>query len=290
MSKRFLTKFLLILFYLPLSVFAGDLILEVIPLQHRLVDDVIPILRPLVAPGGTITGMNNQLIVKTTTENMVEIKSLLNSLDRTPRRLLITVKQDIAGKIHSSDSSLSGRYSSGEVAVGVRDPVHTDDGLVISGSDEDGNVIRYRNQNTTTSAEDRNTFTVQATEGYPAYITAGQSVPVSGTTAYVTPGGVVINESTEYIDASSGFYVLPRLNGEQVTLLISPHLSRAAPGRAPTFDFQNVDTTASGRLGEWIELGGVDQQFSNSNREILSSSSARGSEQRSIYVKVIEIE
>lgn len=290
MRKLYLTNLLLFLFYLPLSTFAGDLILEVIPLEHRLTDDVIPILRPLIAPGGTITGMNNQLIVKTTAENMVEIKSLLDSLDRLPRRLLITVKQDIAGKIYSTDHSLSGNYSSGDVSAGVREPGHLRDGLVISGSDDDGDVIRYRNQNTAINTDDRNTFTVQATEGYPAFINSGQSLPVTGRTAYVTPGGVVINDSTEYIDASSGFYVLPRLNGDLVTLLIAPQLTRMEPGHAPVFDVQHVETTATGRLGEWIELGGINQQFSNSNHEILSSSSAHGSEQRSIYVKVIEIE
>ena len=77
--------------------------MEIIPLQHRMTDDVVPILRPLVAPGGTITGMNNQLIIKTTPDNLAEIKNVLQSLDRSPRRLLITVKQDIGGQIHTQE-------------------------------------------------------------------------------------------------------------------------------------------------------------------------------------------
>ena len=58
---------------LPQIALAGDMLLEVIPLQNRMVDDVIPIIRRLVAPGGTITGENNQLIVKTTSSNLAEI-------------------------------------------------------------------------------------------------------------------------------------------------------------------------------------------------------------------------
>lgn len=287
-KTRLITLFFLV--FLPLLSAAGEMTLEVIPLKHRLTDDVIPILRPLVVPGGSISGMNNQLIVKTTPENLAEIKNVLDSLDRSPRRLMIYVKQDVAGKIQSSDHSVSGRYSSGDVSAGVNNPQRSREGLVISGRDDNGNVIRFRLQDSSSSSEDKNTFTVQATEGYPAHISTGQSVPVSGRTAYVTPGGVVINDSTEYVDASSGFYVLPRLSSDQVTLLIAPQLTRVAPGEAPVFDVQNVETTATGRLGEWIELGGINQQFSNNNRRIISSSSAQGSEQRSIYVKVIEIE
>ena len=289
MNKKYL-KILLFLFIFPTLSFAGEMILEVIPLKHRLTDDVVPILKPLITPGGTITGMNNQLIVKTTAENMAEIKNVLENLDRSPRRLMISVKQDVAGQAHISEQSVSGRYSSGDTSVVIRDPNRSREGVVISGRDDEGNVIRYRLQDSTSNTDDRNTFTVQATEGYPAYISTGQSVPVTGRSAYVTPRGTVINDSTEYVDASSGFYVLPRLSGDLVTLLIAPHLTRVAPGKAPVFDFQNVDTTATGRLGEWIELGGVDQQFSNDNRRIISSSSTQGGEQRSIYVKVIEIE
>ena len=34
---------------------AQDLKLEIIPLRHRLTDEVLPVLQPLVAPGGTLS-------------------------------------------------------------------------------------------------------------------------------------------------------------------------------------------------------------------------------------------
>jgi hypothetical protein len=275
---------------LPLLAHSDSMMLEVIELKHRMTDDVIEILRPMVVPGGTVTGMNNQLIIKTTPANLAEIKTILDSLDRSPRRLMISVKQDVGGQIQSREQSVSGRYSTGDVTVGAGDTRRSRDGLIISGRDEDGNEIRYRAQDSTSYTDDRGTYTVQATEGYPAYINVGQSVPVQSRTGVITPGGgIVISEGTEYVDAGSGFYVMPRLSGNQVTLLIAPKLTRVSPGKAPVFDVQNVETTASGQLGEWIELGGLNQQFSDSNRRILSSSSARGSEVRSIYVKVVEI-
>jgi type II secretory pathway component GspD/PulD (secretin) len=265
--------------------------LEIISLKYRMVDDVVEILRPMVVPGGTVTGMNNQLIIKTTPENLVEIKTILESLDHSPRRLMISVKQDVGGQIQSREQSVSGRYSTGDVTVGAGDKRRSRDGLVISGHDSDGNEIRYRTQDSTLNANDKSTYTVQATEGYPAYISTGQSVPVQNRTGYVAPdGGIIISDSVEYVDADSGFYVMPRLSGNQVTLLIAPKLTRISPGKAPVFDVQNVETTATGQLGEWIELGGLNQQFSNNTRGNLSSSNAQGSELRSIFVKVVEIE
>src|SRR4051812_34334968 len=37
--------------------------LEIISLRHRTVEQVLPALRPLLEPGGTMTGQSNQLIV-----------------------------------------------------------------------------------------------------------------------------------------------------------------------------------------------------------------------------------
>ena len=265
--------------------------LEVIPLKHRLTDEIIPVLRPLLQPGGTITGMNNQLIIKTTPDNLAQIKSVLDTLDRSPRRLLIRVKQGILASANQQDHAVSGRVSAGDVSVDVIDhPSAGHNGVTISGRDSDGNVIRYRGNDTRTSSDDDNSFVVQATEGYPAYIAVGQAIPVSSQSTLVPhDGDVVVNESTEYINADSGFYVLPRLNGDQVTLLIAPRLTRVATGKVPILDIQDVETTTTGRLGEWMEVGGINRQSSRNSREILSSSRQRDQESRSVLIRVDEI-
>ncbi|MFB3101043.1 MAG: hypothetical protein ACE1ZM_06325, partial [Gammaproteobacteria bacterium] len=68
-GKRFHKLIISLALLLPQSALAENMRLEVIPLQHRMVDDVIQSIRPLVTPGGTVTGMNNQLIIKTTPSN-----------------------------------------------------------------------------------------------------------------------------------------------------------------------------------------------------------------------------
>jgi len=78
---------LIVLLLMPtLSHAAEKQVLEVISLGYRQADDVIPMLRPLLAPGGTITGTKNQLVVRTTRANMAELKQVLAAVDSAPPR------------------------------------------------------------------------------------------------------------------------------------------------------------------------------------------------------------
>jgi len=199
------------------------------------------------------------------------------------------VRQNSAGITQGREQALSGKYSAGDVKTEIKDPSHTSEGLVISAQDEKGNVVRYRTQESIADSSDRNSFRVQATEGYPAFINVGQSIPVPNSTTYVTPHGVVVNDATEYVDATSGFYALPRLNGDQVTVLIAPSLSKSSTGGMPVFDVQNVETTATGRLGEWLEIGGINQGSSGTDRRLLSSSNRQGQLSNTIFMKVDEL-
>lgn len=269
------------------AVKAESMKIETIPMQNRQVEDVIPILKPLVVEGGTVTGINNKLIIKTTPSNLKQIKQVLAQIDNAPRRLMISVKQDVDGRLNVKESGVSGRYSTGDVTI--ESPDTGREGTIIQGKDSDGNVIRYRQLGTRSRLEDRNVFRVQALEGNPAYISTGQSVPIPNQTAFVTGGGVVVQDGVEYRDVESGFYVLPRIQGDNVTLLISPKLSRVSPNQAAIFDIQNVETTVSGRLGEWIPVGGVTQHFNDSSKRNLISTKRRGQEQRNVLVKVEEI-
>jgi type II secretory pathway component GspD/PulD (secretin) len=269
------------------AVMAESMKIETIPMKNRQVEDVIPILKPLVAEGGTVTGINNKLIVKTTASNLKQIKQVLAQIDNAPRRLMISVKQDVDGNLNVKEGGVSGRYSTGDVTI--KSPDTGREGTIIQGKDSDGNVVRYRQLETRSRLEDRNVFRVQALEGNPAYISTGQSVPIPNQTAFVTGGGVVVQDGVEYRDVESGFYVLPRIQGDNVTLLISPKLSRVSPNQAAIFDIQNVETTASGRLGEWIPIGGATQHFNDSSKRNLISTKRRGQEQRNVLVKVEEI-
>lgn len=261
--------------------------LEIIELKHSLVSDIVPIIKPLVVEGGTVTGMNSKLIIKTTPSNLKQIKKILAQIDKAPRRLMISVKQDVDGNFKANESGLSGRYSTGGITLESPDTGHG--GVIVQGKDSKGNVIRYRTLETRSYNEDRNVFRVQTLEGHHAHINVGQSVPIPTQSAIVTGAGVVVQNGIEYRDVTSGFYVLPRLQGNNVTLLIAPRLSRVSPGQTAIFDIQEVQTTVSGKLGEWIQIGGSTQHFNDDSRSNAIRTKRRGQEQRTVLIKVEEI-
>lgn len=96
-------------------------VLEVISLRHSTAERVIPVLRPLLEPGGALTGQYNQLIVRTSPANLAQIRAALEAIDRPARRLVISVRfdsvQDSASSGVTGDARISNRGSSAEVRI-----------------------------------------------------------------------------------------------------------------------------------------------------------------------------
>ena len=281
--SRFLLLIVLLLTHL--SVFAQSSSVEVITLKYRTAEQILPLLRPMLDKDGTLTGMQNQLIVRTSARNLADLKKILATVDAMPRRLLITVRQDAAVDRDRSVGNVSGRIVTGNGSVTVGDAGRGDSGL------------RARIDNTRSLNDDRNTQSVQVLEGNSAFINFGQSVavPQQQVTRTIVGGTVVdrVSSGVEYRDVKSGFYVLPRLSGDMVTLDINPQRDTlAAPEQnlpQGSVNIQRAATTVAGRLGEWIELGGITQSVSNQQSMILGSTRETSSDNRRILVKVEEI-
>ena len=79
------------------------------------------------------------------------------------------------------------------------------------------------------------------------------------------------------------------MSGERVTLEISPQYDTPAHQGYGSVNTQRVSTTVSGRLGEWIEIGGAKQQFSSQKSGNLSMESRDGYDNRSLWLMVEEV-
>ena len=236
--------------------------LEIIPLRHTTVDQVLPALRPLLEPGGTLTGQQSQLIVRASPGNVAEIRRALEAIDRPSRRLQILVRFDDSGETARQGIEASGR-------IGNR------------GSDVD-----VRAQDSRAAREERIDQRVQALEGSRAYISTGQSRPAMQRQRIQTPAGVVTQDTFVVQEAVTGFEVVPRVSGDRVFLDIAPQ--RQSFDRQGGVQEQRVTTSASGRLGEWFELGAIVASGSRDERG-LAGSRSRFSESRRVWVKVEEI-
>ena len=226
----------------------GDEI-AVIPLRHRTVGQVVPILQPLIDPGGALSGMGDSLIVRSSPENIEQLRQVLSAIDTAPRTLMISVRQ---GNRAAADL----RGAGVDVHVGR----------------EHDDVLQQ----------------VKTLEGNPAHIAIGQSLPIpSGYTA-VTPDGVVIRNTVTMQDYTTGFTVVPRISGERVTLEIGTAKDRPI-GYGGAARIQGMATTVSGRLGEWIDLGGIGQTIVRDERSITSGAAETRSRAATIQVRVDEV-
>jgi hypothetical protein len=94
--------------------------LEIVPLRHRTVDQVLPVLRPLLEPGGTLSGHANQLFLRASPANVAELRRVLETIDRPARRLQVLVRFDTAGEDARREIGASSTISNRGSRVEVR--------------------------------------------------------------------------------------------------------------------------------------------------------------------------
>ncbi|HEC16191.1 MAG TPA: hypothetical protein ENI99_06410 [Sedimenticola sp.] len=250
--------------------------LEIIRLKGRTADEIIPLIRPFAGPDGAITGTGNQLIIRTSPERMADIRKILEKIDRPPRRLMIYVRQ---GRLTDSEHQ---RISAGaNVDIG-------DHATVEIGDKAPKETVRLRARDQRTRSNLDITQRIQTLEGKPAYIATGKAIPIQEQGTVISGGVIYQQATTRYRDTTAGFYVIPQLNGDRVTLRISSHLDR--PGQIHgTFEVQQARTTVSGRLGEWLPIGGADQTEGRTGTGLVRRHTTASRDERQIFLLVEEI-
>ena len=225
----------------------ADYPIEVIELHSRAYEEILPVIQPFVGSDGSITGMGNRLVIKAAPARVSEVKRLLAGIDRAPKRLLITV-----GDAEDRARSSSGYRASADIKAGDSQISINSPGYPVDSSRAQ---IKWHDRHSTTTQSSRQF--VQAMEGQSAYISSGLRVPLRTTGRYYGAGVPYQRSTTEFHDVSRGFYVVPRVSGDSVTLEIVQRNDQ--PGRHHgVIDTQRVDSVVHGRLGEWLDLGGLD--------------------------------
>ena len=270
-----------------LNATAASMSMEIIPLQHRSAEELIPVLRPFLIEKGTLTGTGYQLIVRTTPDNLVQLRDILKRLDTAPRRLVITVKQSVDSNEDNREAVISGQAQLGS-DVSISSPDNSRGGTSIEYRNNNTH-LRTRVTSTTSRSEDDDTQQIQVLEGHEALIQVGQSVPILERSFTTTDGIPVIQDQLAYKDVLRGFYVLPRINGDQVTLDISPNRDTLSQEQGGVIDIQRMHTTVSGRLGEWLEIGGSAQEEHRQDSAYTQSAHTGSRDQRRVLLRVEEL-
>ena len=259
-SKAIATFLLLAsLLLVPSWTYADELVLEVIPLQHRSATEVLPVVRDFVAKDGVIKAADGKLIVRTHPANLKELHNLISKLDVPLRSLVITVKQ------------LSGESARrGETAA----------------SDSDGQRIWE-----TDNRDDADRIQqLQVMEGKEAFIDVGRKIPISDFAISQSRSGTLMEQKTRYVGATTGFYVRPHLDGDSVSVEITPYqTTQTGVASPPEFKTQALHTTVSGKLGEWMTIGASTSRERQSG-VIEYSTTQRGEQDRRILLRVTVVQ
>lgn len=259
------------------AVSAAESAVEIMPLRHLTVEQAITLVKPFIEKEGALSGWNNQLVVRTTPNNLVQIKDILLALDVAPRRLLVTVKQNARDEQARNEAAVQGQIRSGDVRVstGRKGPVA-----------REGVEVHITHGDRT--AHDNNTQQVQVLEGSAAFIQIGLSIPVVERSVHGNGPDQRVYNTITYKDVTTGFSVLPRVSGGTVTLDISPQHAVPSMQGGGSIDIAQMRTTVSGKLGEWIDIGDAVREQSSDSSEILSSTRSLRNEDRHVSIKVEE--
>ncbi|MDZ5602405.1 secretin [Pseudomonas sp. RP23018S] len=222
---------------------------EVVPLQHRTSAQLLPTAQAFIGTDGSVNAFEDKLVVNAPQNRIDELRALLQQLDTAPKRLLISVD--------NSDSNYQ---------------------------DNRGNsrVIQYG-----TSNREGGLQQIRASEGQPALIQVGQSIPI---TSSATDSYGRVQSNTQYRNVTQGFYVTPSISGNTVHLQISNNHDRISPEQADVVKVQSSDTTLTGNLGEWITLAGFDQQSRADQSDSQVTYSTQRGENMTVRVKVDLVE
>lgn len=259
---------------------ADDMVVEVFTVRNRPASDLVSVLEPIVAPDGSVAALESRLIVKATPAAIAQVRSLVGSLDVAPRALWITVR-------HAS----SGASGSRAGAVSASVPVG---GTTVQVSPEGGTVTTTT---TTRRARASGAFgessavesgsdvqRLQCLEGRPAFIRVGRAEPVPQLAMLPGPGAPGVVAGTTYAEADIGFWVLPHLAGSTVSLDLAT--SRDAFETTGAIGVRRTSGSVSGRLGEWIPVGGASLHREEKERSLASRASTSASSDWFVELRV----
>jgi len=231
--------------------------MSIIQLQHRPAEEVIPIVEPMLGADDAISGQGFKIFLQSSPQTLARVRDMIEALDTPAKVLQVSVFQGSERDLGELGISANLQIEGGDASVDIGNGSDKDAGGSVTYSTGNGSAS-VDGISTQKSLRDNPIHYVRTTEGTEAYIETGERIPYFYGAAWRGRRGFA--GSIEYKDAVTGFYVLPRIRGDNVILEVSPFKSTRSDTRGDNIDTQSAGTTVTGRIGEWILIGGVSEQ------------------------------
>ena len=255
-----------------------------IQLRNRPAAEVMPVIKPMLGADDAISGQGFKIFLRASPQTLAQVKDMIAALDVASKVLQISVFQGSTRGLRELGFDANIQIKRGDASVGIG-----------AGGNNDGNAagsITYGTSSGSGSVSGTSTqkrlqnnpiHQVRVTEGRDAYIETGQQIPYFSGSNWITPKG--FGGGIEYKDVVSGFYVLPRIHGDNVTLTISPFKNSPSDTGGGNISTQYASTTVTGRIGDWLLIGGVTEQLRRAQSGSGSRISTQSRSNQSIWIK-----
>jgi len=271
-----------------ISLFAGVALadpIQTIQLKHRPADEIMPVIKPLLGADDSLTGQGYQLFIRTSEKNFEQVRQMVSKLDTAAKMLLVSVFQGNDRELRALGVSGNFQYQDSDAKVGLGSS---------DKSGQRGADVKYSTRNASAGAHtfstrgrlsDNPIHQLRISEGSEGYIETGESIPYFSGSYWRGGRHGLVGGGVDYKDINTGFYVLPRIHGEQVTMDVSPYKQSQSRQRGGDIETQSASTRITGQLGEWLAIGGITGQTRRYNTSVGSYGSTQSRDNASIWIK-----
>jgi len=232
---------LLLAFVLSAITHAATMQVEKIELQHIPAQDVIPLIKPFLAENAALSAEGYTIVLKTTAENMQQVKELIHDLDIPTNQLQITVSLDPGVLLQTPATNKS------QQALPA-DKTSDQDKSATGPTTAPDTTLIYKTKGREVSPGIQ---IIKVLQNQWSMIRTGQSMPVMKRIR--NPDGT-ITESISYQQVNQGLRLKPQLSGQQITLYVQPFYeadNQTEPGGKLYYKQEKV---AHAMLGKWFGL------------------------------------
>ena len=256
---------------------------SIIQLENRPAEEIIPVIEPMLGANDAITGQGFKVFLEASPQTLANVREMIEVLDRPAKVLQVSVFQGSERELRELAVSARLKVASGNASIDVGRGGNDDAaaGSITYGTS--GGSASVDGISTQQSLRDNPLQQVRVTEGTEAYIQTGERIPYFVGAAVRGRRGIA--GAVEYKDAMTGFYVLPRVRGDNVVIEISTFKSSRRDTSRSDVDTQSAGTTVTGPVGEWLLVGGVVEQIEQDRSDIGTSFSTEGGSSSGTWIK-----
>ena len=213
---------------------------RVYAVQHRTADELAPLVETALAGEGRVAAdrRTNALVLSGSPRAVATALELLAALDVRARTVVLRYESRRSGELASAGANVRWRAGAGSFRVGD---------------------VRWAGE----AARDASTLAgeLRILEGQSGRIASGSSLPVTARRIRHGRYGAVVEESTRYVAAESGFEASPRvLRDGRVELALRPFDASPRPDGA--IARASADTVLVLEPGATVALGGITRERS----------------------------